>query len=48
MVLYYHISLLDTLVDMLRNEDSVYLFYNIASKVGYLNTGKEEVGEEET
>ncbi len=46
--LYYHMSMLDTIVDMLRNEDSVYLFYNIDSKLGYLNTGKEEVGEEET
>lgn len=47
-LLFYHMSMLDTIVDMLRNEDSVYLFYNIASKLGYLNTGKEEVGEEET
>ena len=47
-VLYYHMSMLDTIIDMLRNEDSVYLFYNISAKLGYLNTGKEEVGEEET
>jgi len=47
-VLYYHMSMLDTIVDMLRNEDSVYLFYNIDAKLGYLNTGREEVGEEES
>lgn len=47
-VLYYHMSMLDTIIDMLRNEDSVYLFYNISAKLGYLKTGKEEVGEEET
>ena len=47
-ILYYHMSMLDTIVDMLRNEDSVYLFYNLSSNLGYLNTGKEEVGEEET
>ncbi len=47
-ILYYHMSMLDTIIDMLRNEDSVYLFYNISAKLGYLNTGKEEVGEEET
>ena len=47
-VLYYHMSMLDTIIDMLRNEDSVYLFHNIPSKLGYLNTGKEEGGEEET
>ena len=47
-ILYYHMSMLDTIIDMLRNEGSVYLFHNIGSKLGYLNTGKEEVGEEET
>ncbi len=47
-ILYYHMSMLDTIIDMLRNEDTVSLFYNIDSKLGYLNTGKEEVGEEET
>lgn len=47
-VLYYHMSILDTIVDMLRNEDSVYLLYNIDAKLGYLNTGREEVGEEES
>ncbi len=47
-ILYYHMTMLDTIVNMLRNEDSVYLFYNIDAKLGYLNTGKEEVGEEES
>jgi hypothetical protein len=46
--LYYHMSMLDTIIDMLRNEEPVYLYYNIDRQLGYLSTSKEEVGEEET
>jgi hypothetical protein len=44
----YHISMLDAIIDMLRNEDSVVLYYDIGNKLAYLKTGGEEVGEEET
>ena len=46
--LYYHMSMLDTIIDMLRNEDSVFLTFNIDKKVGWMATGKEGVGEGET
>lgn len=47
-LLSYHVSMLDTIIDMLRNEDSTYLFYDIPNGLGYLTTNKEPVGEEET
>ena len=47
-VLYNHISMLDSMIDMLRKEDSVYLNYNLDMRLAYLTTRHEEVGEEET
>jgi hypothetical protein len=39
--------MLNEKVDILYNEDFVHLFYNIGKKLGYLKTGRDEVGEEE-
>jgi hypothetical protein len=47
-LLYYHMSMLDTIIDMLRNEEPLYLGYSIDRQYGYLSTREEEVGGEET
>jgi len=47
-IAYYHMSMLDSLVDLLRNEDTCYLFENVGSGLAYIATTKEEIGEEES
>jgi hypothetical protein len=46
-IIYYHMSMLDTIIDLLRNERPLHLFHNIPTKLAYISTSMEEVGEEE-
>ncbi len=45
--LRYSISEYDHFLDLLRNEKPVYFFYNETTKVGYIRTGQEPIGEAE-
>lgn len=44
--IYMHLSELPSVVDMLRNEKPIYVYYNNATDA-YIRTGKEPVGEGE-
>lgn len=46
--LHYRSSRLGTIVDLLRNEDPIYVYYDTDRTVGAVYTGAEEIGEEET
>ena len=46
-ILYYRYSQMSDLVDLLRNEKPIYLFFRDEDKLGYLTTSAEPVGEEE-
>jgi len=43
--LRYHLSMYPNIIDLLRNEKPIYFSYSDKSKVGYVRTGKEPVGE---
>jgi len=45
--LRYHLSMYPNIIDLLRNEKPIYFSYSDKSKVGYIRTGKEPVGEGE-
>lgn len=47
-IAHYHMSDFAHIVDLLRNEDSCYLYHNVPSGLVYLGTGREEVDEEES
>lgn len=47
-IAHYHMSEFPHIVDLLRNEDSCYLWHNVSSGLVYLGTGPEEMGEEES
>ena len=37
----------DSIIDILRNEKPIYFSYSEKSKLGYIRTGKEPIGEGE-
>ena len=41
----YRLSMYPNIIDLLRNEKPIYFSYSQKSKVGYVRTGKEPVGE---
>ena len=43
--LRYRLSMYPNIIDLLRNEKPIYFSYSQKSKVGYVRTGKEPVGE---
>ncbi len=43
--LRYPISMYANVIDILRNEKPIYFSYSEKSKMGYLRTGKEPIGE---
>ena len=43
--LRYSLSMYPNIIDILRNEKPIYFSYSLKSKVGYVRTGKEPVGE---
>jgi len=43
--LRYRLSMYPNVIDLLRNEKPIYYSYSLKSKVGYVRTGKEPVGE---
>jgi len=45
--LRYSISMYSYILDILRNEDPIYFSYSETSKLGFIRTGKEPVGEGE-
>jgi hypothetical protein len=45
--LRYHIHMYPHIIDILRNEKPIYFSYSDKSKLGYIRTGKEPVGEGE-
>ena len=45
--LRYHLLMYPNIMDLLRNEKPIYFSYSEKSKVGYIRTGKEPVGEGE-
>jgi|GEM_PF-6339613 len=47
-IAHYHMSELPQIIDLLRNEDSCYLWHNVSSGLVYIGTGPEEMGEEES
>lgn len=48
LVAHFHMSYLDGMIDMLRNEDTCYCWHNVGADLVYLATGNEEMGEEES
>jgi len=48
LVAYYHMSMMDSIIDLLRSEDTCYLFEAVGSGLAYIATTKEEIGEEES
>ncbi|WKK64550.1 hypothetical protein [Lutimonas zeaxanthinifaciens] len=45
--LRYPVSMYANVVDLLRNEKPIYFSYSEKSKLGYIRTGKEPIGEGE-
>ena len=45
--LRYHMYMYPYILDILRNEKPIYFSYSDKSKLGYIRTGKEPVGEGE-
>ena len=45
--LRYPMSMYSDIIDILRNEKPIYFSYSETSKLGYIRTGKEPVGEGE-
>ncbi len=43
--LRYRLSMYPNIIDLLRNEKPIYFSYSQKSKLGYVRTGKEPVGE---
>tara|TARA_R110000772_G_scaffold15252_3_gene44431 strand:- start:284 stop:646 length:363 start_codon:yes stop_codon:yes gene_type:complete len=41
----YHLMMYPNTIDLLRNEKPIYFSFSDKSKVGYIRTGKEPVGE---
>jgi hypothetical protein len=45
--LRFHLHMYDSIIDILRNEKPIYFSYSEKSKLGYIRTGKEPIGEGE-
>lgn len=45
--LRYHVSMYANIIDILRNEKPIYFSFSDKSKLGYIRTGKEPIGEGE-
>lgn len=45
--LRYHMSMYSDILDIIRNEKPIYFSYSVKTKLGYIRTGKEPVGEGE-